>query len=637
MIDHYSRYRNLKVMIGLFGATLTTAAGLIVIFFLPEKNRFDLTDFALVMLITLIVSLPVALLFVPSVLERIEKKTDFLKSHKSLRFKIKINRFYQQFIVFVNKHPVYAYLFAILFFGLPVFLLPDKIDKDYFGANLYNTVFDNEWYQETMKPKVNKYLGGTLRLFADYVYEGSYFQSPERTALHIHATLPNNTTITQIDDIFKRFENSINQYKEVDKYITNVYSGQNGLMSIYFTPEAQENGFAYKIKSKIIQISNEMSGVEWSIYGVGQGFSQNTNDTEIPTFRIKMVGYNYNELEKQATDLKNILEKHPRIQEVNINTSVDWVNNKNLFEYSFKSPDNTLALNQISKQQLSIALNQQSSEPQPDLYLFLENEYVPLKVTPLESYGNDLWLLKNRTIKFDSTYIRLKDFSTITKDKIMPEIVKEGQQYIRMISFVYYGNSTFGEEFLDKTLTEFNSKMQIGFKAEKQNFDWHTKNVESRFWLIGVVFLMIYTICAIIFESLSQPLAIVLIIPLSFIGVFLTFYWFDFNFDQGGYASFILLSGNVVCAAIFIITEFNILKKKYVHLTELNLYTKAFNHKIIPIFYTILSTIVGLIPFLFFGEKEVFWFALGVGTIGGLVMSILVIIIYLPLFLKLKI
>ena len=40
------------------------------------------------------------------------------------------------------------------------------------------------------------------------------------------------------------------------------------------------------------------------------------------------------------------------------------------------------------------------------------------------------------------------------------------------------------------------------------------------------------------------------------------------------------------------------------------------------------------IPFLIYGEKEPFWFAFGVGTIGGLLMSLLVIPIYLPLFLK---
>jgi multidrug efflux pump subunit AcrB len=51
---------------------------------------------------------------------------------------------------------------------------------------------------------------------------------------------------------------------------------------------------------------------------------------------------------------------------------------------------------------------------------------------------------------------------------------------------------------------------------------------------------------------------------------------------------------------------------------------------------TVLSTVVGLIPFLIYGQNEAFWFALGVGTIGGLMMSLIGIIFYLPLFLRFR-
>ena len=91
-----------------------------------------------------------------------------------------------------------------------------------------------------------------------------------------------------------------------------------------------------------------------------------------------------------------------------------------------------------------------------------------------------------------------------------------------------------------------------------------------------------------------------------------------------------------MCAAIFIIAEYNTLRKRYPHAPDLNLYIKAFHHKIVPTLLTILSTVAGLVPFLMYGQNEVFWFALGVGTIGGLLMSLVVIVFYLPLFLGMK-
>jgi len=349
-----------------------------------------------------------------------------------------------------------------------------------------------------------------------------------------------------------------------------------------------------------------------------------------------MQGYNYNELERQANKLKIVLEKHPRIQEVNINKSLNWASRKSLFEFALNTNDEGLAMMGIKKNVLAMQLQQLNIKSQPDLYLMLNNAYFPVKVQPVESKNQDLWQLDNRLLKKDSAFVKLRNFTEMSKQKVLSEILKEEQQYLRMVSFTYYGSSVFGEKFLDKTLQELNPSMPTGYKAEKMTHSWQTEENQKRFWLIGLVLLLIYIVCAIIFESLLQPLALILTIPLSFIGVFLTFYTFDFNFDQGGYASFILLSGNVVCAAIFIISEYKILLKKFPHATNLSLFIKAFNHKILPILSTVLSTVVGLIPFLIYGEKEPFWFAFGVGTIGGLMMSLLIIPLYLPLFLSLK-
>jgi multidrug efflux pump subunit AcrB len=51
-----------------------------------------------------------------------------------------------------------------------------------------------------------------------------------------------------------------------------------------------------------------------------------------------------------------------------------------------------------------------------------------------------------------------------------------------------------------------------------------------------------------------------------------------------------------------------------------------------PIFLTVISTILSFIPFMIGIGKEAFWFPLAAGTIGGLLMSVLGIFLYLPIF-----
>jgi multidrug efflux pump subunit AcrB len=134
---------------------------------------------------------------------------------------------------------------------------------------------------------------------------------------------------------------------------------------------------------------------------------------------------------------------------------------------------------------------------------------------------------------------------------------------------------------------------------------------------------------------LEQAALVTGLIPLSFIGLFFVFVVFKVNFDQGGYAAFLLLSGQVVISALFILNEFNYSVRKY-QKPPLKAYLRAYHHKIIPIALTIISTVVSFIPFLWGDKQEGFWFSMGVGTSGGLLFSLVILPFYLPLFLGIK-
>ena len=142
-------------------------------------------------------------------------------------------------------------------------------------------------------------------------------------------------------------------------------------------------------------------------------------------------------------------------------------------------------------------------------------------------------------------------------------------------------------------------------------------------------------------------------VPVSFIGLFLTFGLSGITFDQGGFAAFVMLAGVSINAGIYLIYEYlqasgtgrqgipgqvrclsptaaDGLRRSAD--ADIRRYVKAFNVKVVPIMLTIFSTVLGLIPFLFDGPDEVFWFDFAAGTIGGLVFSILAFVLYLPVF-----
>ena len=77
-----------------------------------------------------------------------------------------------------------------------------------------------------MKPIVDKALGGSLRLFIQKVYEGSYFSRNEEVVLHANANLPNGSTLEQMNTQIKRMETYLSGFKEIKQFQASVESAR---------------------------------------------------------------------------------------------------------------------------------------------------------------------------------------------------------------------------------------------------------------------------------------------------------------------------------------------------------------------------------------------------------------------------
>lgn len=646
MTDHILHRRNLKAFVSVLAATLTTIGALIIIFFLDEKIRLNLQDFAAVVIINLAVSLFVALFFVPSMIDKIglqkkkpKKRRRFLPVRFSLRrtfmkrMAVYFTRFYQGMIYYLCRFRVLACLVLLLGFGLPVFMLPEKMEGEGKWAEYYNKVFDNATYKEKVKPVVNKALGGSLRLFVEKVYEGSYFNRDEgEVVLSVYATLPNGSTLEQMNVLVKKMETYLSDFKEIKQFQTYIYSARQASIQIYFTKENQRSGFPYTLKANIISKALTLGGGSWSVYGLqDQGFSNDVRESA-GSFRVKLYGYNYDELSYWTDRLKEKLLLHRRIKEVTVNSEFSWWKD-DYSEFYLDLDKQRLAKENITATQLFTALRPVFGR---DIYcgnVVFDDRSEQLKLSSLQGQEYDVWSLVNVPFTINGHAYKLNDFATVQKGQSPQKVAKENQQYRLCLQYEYIGSNEQGKKLLKKDLEEFNKILPMGYTAENDQDYWNwNKKDNKQYALLLIVIAIIFFTASILFNSLKQPLAIIFVIPISYIGVFLTFYLFGLNFDQGGFASFVLLCGITVNASIYILNEYNAIRKRYPRLLPVRAFTKAWNSKIIPIFLTVVSTILGFIPFMVGEGKEAFWFPLAAGTIGGLVMSVLGIFLFLPIF-----
>ena len=649
MTDHILHRRNLKAFMSVLAATLTTMGALVIIFFLDEKIRLNLQDFAAVVIINLAVSLMVALFFVPAMIEKVKltrkgrgsrrgRKRSFPRPLVLLfsfqkRFPVYFARFYSVLIRFLCRWRWAVCLLLLLGFGLPVFLLPDKLEGKGRWETLYNEVFGSSTYKESVKPVVDKALGGSLRLFVQKVYEGSYFTRNEEVVLYANANLPNGSTLEQMNTLMKRMETYLSGFKEIKQFHTSIYNSRRASIAVYFKKEAQNSGFPYTLKSNMISKALELGGGSWGIYGLqDQGFSNDVRENA-GSYRIKMYGYNYDELYEWAERLKAKLLTHRRIKEVLINSEFSWWKD-DYQEFYFNLNKERMAQEGIAALDVFAAVRPIFGRNVEVGSVTTEQGTEKIRLSSRQSQERDIWAMQFFPYNASSDkHYKLSELATVEKGQMPQEISKENQQYRLCIQYEYIGSNEMGNKMQKRDLEEFNKLLPMGYTAESDSNNWAWgKKDNKQYLLLLVVIAIIFFTSSILFNSLKQPLAIIFVIPVSYIGVFLTFYWFRLNFDQGGFASFVLLCGITVNASIYILNEYNSIRRRFPRLSALRAYVKAWNAKVVPIFLTVVSTILGFIPFMIGEDKEAFWFPLAAGTIGGLVMSVIGIFFFLPVF-----
>ncbi|WP_353485111.1 efflux RND transporter permease subunit [Haliscomenobacter sp.] len=676
MLDYYRQNHQRGVIIPLLGATLTTAAALLLVFLLPAEDRQNLSDFCIVICLALGTSLVTAFGFIPGMVELVGAPLAGAQSHSNLggkgllqaqdaagteqprggwrsatsraknephsatrkgRRNVAFFRGYYRLIEFCARYRTAFLTLWLLAFGLPVFLLPSKWE----GQEWYNQTIGSDTYQEDIRPWVDQLLGGALRLFVRDVYERYSYRDPERTRLYVSAELPSGNTPAQMNYLLERMEDYLAGVKGLEKYVTNVYSGEYGEIEITFEKAYEKAALPFQLKSRLVALSLDWSGVQWSVYGVGQGFS-NASGEGTPSFRVKLLGYNYDELERQALRLKTLLEQHPRVQKVNIDALLSW-EEKATYAYHLKLDAARLAQAGALRSELTNALREQTLPANPgfeiplnirstDEAAPLSVQLVPVLLSAQHAVNFSTYELLRSSLSLDSTRrLRLQNLAELSWEKGSSSIHREDRRYVRALSFDYVGSPSFGIKHLNEQLEVLRPSLPAGYEAKVEAYRWDTAKTTRQYGLILLLLLSNYIICAVLFESLRLPLAVVLVIPLSLIGLFLTFAWGDFYFDQGGYAAIVLLGGMVVNAAIFIISDYRQMATRMRHANRTLL--KATVRRARTILLTVVSTICGLIPFMLEGDTEVFWFALAIGSAGGLLFSLLVVFWVLPVML----
>jgi multidrug efflux pump subunit AcrB len=640
MTDHLRIGKGISVFRGVLAATLTTVGALVVVFFLDEEQQLLLIDFVYVIIINLGVSLLISLFFIPALLQRLPLPRPAEK--RSVKMKQRLVKWYHGLKVCFTGMARFRRAFiwlGILGFGLPVFLLPTTIPGEQWYTKTYNATLGSQFYNEYIRKVVDYALGGSLRLFIKETKHNSGDQSVRRTTLDVSADMYDGTTLEKTNEIIRRVENYLTQFEEVEQFQTNIYGAGRSYIKILFTPEQEFTGFPSTLKSELESLVSGMGVGDWTITGVGRGFDNSLHEG-YRNSRVTFYGYNLEKLKAYAEKFKEYLLDIQRVEANSIFINGRATRDDNIHqEHIVVLDQDKLAGTGVTQGRVLRELIKTSDNEQYVMDLMNEGNREKVVLKGTRSVIPDYWQFGNQALEIGEEKVaRMGYLGSLKKERMTDLINKENMEYTMMVEFDFIGSGGQEEYLIGRVIKKMQDELPIGFRLEQQTFygDQWSKDVKNNnyHWVILLVLVIIFGICAVVFESLKQPLLVLSMIPLSFIGVFLTFYLFDIPFGQGGYAAFLLLSGLTVNSALYLINDLNHVRKQKPRLSADKQYIKALQQKVVPILLTIFSTVLGLVPFLIHGNKEPFWYSLAMGTIGGLIFSLLALFVYLPMFVK---
>lgn len=627
-IDKYYQNKGIKELVvhlknifsPLFASTLTTIAVFIPILFFTGELRLYFEQFALGIVLTLFASLISSFTFIPVLYIKV------IKRHKSTTNSIadSFSKFYTFIMTFLFRFKKAALVFLILLIGLPVWLIPNRIEGNSFLVNTYNSFFDSEVYTE-VEPLIHTFFGGALNLFFNKISRGEIWQYGDQTYIIVQLKLPHGNDIKRLNQLVKDFEREILAYKNNISLLTaNIYDEENAVLKVEFDEKQNSSSFPYKMKNYLTSYATRIGGLRVGVFGYGPGFS--SGGAPISTMAVVARGYNYEITRNIAERFRSDLVRNPRIDNVDINKARNyWADN--IYEIVGEIKRDKLKFYDITVTKLFSIISGSTGGNLAYNKFSIDNDEVIFQIK-YDNYNNiQLDQLSNKIILTDSgREIKVGDFVEFKRSEVIPAIHRENQQYIRFITFDYKGPFKYGKEYVQKTIDDQLLPEGYSIAMREYYFSFNEQDEANMAGILLMAAVLIFMLTASLFESYKKPFLILLAIPFSAVGAVYLFYFTELNFDRGAYAGLLLLIGLSINNSILLIDHIskNLFEYNFKRIVQLSF------DRIRPIFTTSITTACALIP-LALNSEESFWSSLSLSIIGGLSFSSIIIVLILPL------
>lgn len=456
-----------------------------------------------------------------------------------------------------------------------------------------------------------------------------FFPKADKNIMYVTLTAEQAANLEKTESLVNQVEEIIKGEKEITSYTSAIGSGlPKFFMTIPHAIQSQDyaqvmmrvdlrRGKRFKTNTELAdylqgRFDREIAGGTATLKQL-----ELAEPVEAPV-QVLVTGNDYRLLRKGADELKAILNSIEGTSNVRDDASAE------VYEYLVKVDNDTASHMGITRYDLQKELNMALKGKAASLFRKENADYNILVKSDIRSKEE----LENLAIKSPQTGRKalLKQVATIELASQLPTIKKyDRERTVKVLSDVKSGYSAVTvQEILEKQLDKLDLQdVRVVFKGEKEKIKYHFGNLGTASLFAALI---IYIIMLIQFNSLTQPLIIMLTIPLSVIGSVAGLFIFRQTLSFMALLGMVSLFGVVVNNAIILLDYINGERRQGKDIAQAC--RDAVEKRFRPIIMTTVTTILGLTP-LVFGRNELF-VPMAVSLMSGLLISTLLTLVVIP-------
>ena len=374
----------------------------------------------------------------------------------------------------------------------------------------------------------------------------------QRTTVTAFISFPRGSDPVTLDNAIRELENlSVGQLG-----VEQVRSQSNGItgaiMTVTYSREHELSALPLEMEERLTQRAVFIGGASVSVRGQGPGFSSGYGSSSMASFRIRVMGYSFSGVEQMAIDIKERLERIPRVRSVDITTASSYRAEKAVGVVI--EPDRAaLARFGLTSRQFGDAVRREIRGTVGAQLLEIGGDELPVSVKALGANTRSLDELNAALIPTgDGGSVPISSVSTVREIDLLSGIDREDQQYMRTVAYEFRGPNRLAQRTHDAFMKSISTPP--GYKVEEAGFGFFTPDdSEKGLWLVfGIGIVLVILAVALVFDSIWATSIIFLSLPIALGGVIFAFWVMKAAFTREAAVGVILVIGLAVNQTILV-------------------------------------------------------------------------------------